>query len=306
MKRLEKIEQIGSGIIILGLLSSYWALSVDIYHELQDPIEQSQAYDEFQERQEVFADIGDMLAEAKEQQDERDENSQENIMENRHIAVEDPSPPYSPPPPPEMVAQQLHNLQGKYISIDKQIHEIEKAENAYKSEATAIMRNADELYSDYAYTKELDKRVAELAHAGRANTQQWHSLEKSRQQAHDYFRNKYGFDVDRAPQEIESLRQQAKSLEDYPKNPQLESLKESREKTKVEYHVQKSIAKCRPDYQKIETCLAQLEKAHGVDEISKGRLNRLTAEERQQVLSRLTPEQVQKFMGTEQTVAHEH
>lgn len=286
-------SRIGSGAVIGGLLFAYVPLAEAVFHEFKNPTQNQQkivqVYDNFEEQQQLPSDLGDSTLEAQEKKDEQEKKGRMLDIANNKAIVE------NSPPPPEKVAQNLHELQEKYISIDKQMRDLASEETAFKAEIAKETYKADDMYSDYAEAKNLDKRVAELRSSGRDNNSYFKSLEQSQKQAHSYFKNKHHIEVSQAPQEIERLKQTVKTLEEQQPRPQIEPLKESMQNVKIEYHVRKTVAKTRPDYQQIKDRLTQLEKMHRGDDASKDRLNRLTTEERQKVLNCLTPEEAQKF-----------
>ena len=190
-------------------------------------------------------------------------------------------------------AKQLHQLKENYISLEKEISELQDMKSTANRESNRCRVTAEEM-AERAETIGLTKAQLEDLKETRQNMgffkrkerleidNQIENLERSNTQAKAYFRRNYNIDVEESYTEIKRLEATAESKNNLHTKikDKLKPLIEQREQNIFEYQRQKLLVEIRHDREKIHNHLEKLEHESQVykrlvkDDILRTRCNR--------------------------------
>lgn len=242
---------------------------------------------------------------------ERAGRDSDRIREYREIMARNEAPS------PEATAEYMHEIKQGYIILDKEISAIKQESantrsdiNAFRFEAEKITERAEHIQTTKERIEELKTQRQGMGVFASKKTvcEQIHRLERSHEQATDYFRQKYHIAPEEAAAKVKQLEYKAKDMERIQERLQdrLNPLETDKEAFTLEYQRQKLLAEINPNSQRIQEELTQLDKksrSHEQsvqDKIARTQSERtidiVTERKFQEILKDVSPEQAKKLI----------
>ena len=205
-------------------------------------------------------------------------------------------------------ARHMHELKENYISLDKEISSLQNEAAEARREANSLRIKAEEITERADHINAMGERLDELRAGGRKNKEQAQQLERSHEQATNYFRRTYKFGPEQVGLEVERLETDAmskKHLQDKLQE-KLVPLAAEREAFLLEYQWQRLYAELNPDRQEIYDYLDKLEKDSRLqrqsvqDNLARLRCQRtldsITERDFHEIVNKANPEQAQALI----------
>jgi len=201
-------------------------------------------------------------------------------------------------------ARHMHELKEGYITLDREISSLQAETSEARREVNSLRIRAEEITER---TKQINA-MGERLKAGQQSKQQAQHLERSCDQATNYFRRTYQFAPEQTEREVKRIETTAESkrhLQDKLQG-KLTPLIEQRERFLLDYQWQRLYAELNPNRQEIYNFMAKLEKENRSrrqsvqDNLARLRCERaldtITHQNFREIIKRAPPEKAQVLL----------
>jgi len=258
------------------------------------------------EKKGVQTERGDINREIQKRNEERAKQAERKQTITENPAIE---------PAAEKTAEHLNELRNDYITLEKNLSELIAQRNEIREEIPRLNFRAENMDEHAKNIEALQNRITEL----QQTRQNLNFLQRTKKQETDqtikhaeqearraeiFFKNRFGVDSSKTPDEIKRIQKIAheKEADLNTKNAAILDIMDTQDKILLEYHTQKLLAQTRPDGHQIEKLLAQMNtppetvRDRLLQERIDRRLNIISDQDFQHVIEKLPDHQAQTLI----------